>query len=107
MGRKTLASLLIVNALLLFGLGFTTMLPQPQPALAQGMAKGNYLMIAGDVTGRSSQAAVYLVNLSNSRVVAGFFNASTNRFEFIASRDLTRDLTEAEGNNATNRRSRY
>ncbi|QDU71979.1 hypothetical protein [Mucisphaera calidilacus] len=96
MGRRTLGCLLAVNAMLLFGIAFTSFIPQPQPALAQNLGRGNYLMIAGDATGRSSQAALYIVNLSNSRVISGFFNASTNRFEFIAARDLTRDLAEAE-----------
>ncbi|MEQ9454332.1 MAG: hypothetical protein RLN76_07040 [Phycisphaeraceae bacterium] len=98
MGPRTLASLLVVNAVLLFGVAFTSLGPVPEMALAQGgMARGNYLMIAGEATGRSNQAAIYVVNLTNSRVISGFFNASTNRFEFIASRDLTRDLAEADG----------
>lgn len=104
MGRRTLGCLLAVNALLLFGLAFTGALPQPQQAQAQNLGRGNYVMIAGDATGRSNQAALYIVNLANSRVVTGFFNASTNRFEFIAARDLTRDLAEAEAR--MNRRSR-
>ena len=106
MGPRTLTWLLVVNGVLLFGVAFTSLGPEPEMALAQGgMARGNYLMIAGDATGRSNQAAIYLVNLNNSRVISGFFNASTNRFEFIASRDLTRDLAESEA--GTSRRSRY
>ena len=103
MGQRTLGFLLAVNAMLLFALGFVT-LGTPEPALAQALGRPNYLMIAGEVTGRSNQAAIYVVDLNTSRVIAGFFNASTNRFEFIAARDLTSDL--AQGQN-TQRRSRY
>jgi hypothetical protein len=90
MNRRSLAGLILINAVLLASLvvaGFS-----PQPAAAQfGTGGGEYLMIAGDVTGRNSQAAVYIIDMRSGNVAAIMFNGSNNTLEFIAGRNVSED----------------
>jgi hypothetical protein len=64
---------------------------------AQFGAGGQYLMIAGDVTGRDSQAAVYVIEMQSGRVAAVMFNASNNTLEFVAGRNISEDTNRSTG----------
>ncbi len=90
MNRRSLAGLILINAVLLASLvvaGFS-----PQPAAAQfGGAGGDYLMIAGDVTGRNSQAAIYIIDMRSGRIAAILFNGSNNTLEIVAGRNVSED----------------
>jgi hypothetical protein len=90
MNRRSLAGLILINAVLLASLvvvGFS-----PAPASAQfGSGGGKYLMISGEVTGRSSQAAVYVIDMNSGRVAAILFNGSNNNLEIIAGRNVSED----------------
>ena len=68
-----------------------------QSFLEIGGGGGQYLMIAGDVTGRDSQAAVYIVELSTGRVAAIMFNGSNKTLEIIAGRNVAEDANRATG----------
>jgi len=90
MNHRSLASLIVINAVLLAALVVTVF--SPAPAKAQfGGTGGQYMMIAGDVTGRDAQAAIYIIDMQTSRVVAVMFNGSNNTLEFVAGRDISQD----------------
>ena len=92
MNRRSLAGLILINAVLLASLVVAAF--SPEPASAQfGGAGGQYLMIAGNVTGRDSQAAVYVIDMRSGRVAAILFNGSNNSLEFIAGRNVSEDTT--------------
>jgi len=97
MTKRSLAGLILINAVLLASLVVTSF--SPQPAQAQfGSAGGQYLMIAGTVTGRKNQAAVYITDIQSGRVVAVMFNGSNNTLDFIAGRDVSKDTSRPTGN---------
>ncbi len=90
MNRKTLGALIALNAVLLAGLAAVCL--TPKPAQAQGFAGSSYLMIAGDVTGREQQAAIYVIDVNTGQILSLMFNGSTNQWEAIAYKDVKGDL---------------
>ena len=89
MTRKSLGALIVLNLVLLLGLAAVTV-PTPQ-AEAQVRRGSAYIMIAGQVTGRDSQNAVYITELNSGKMAAMFFNGANEKVEWIAGRDLTKD----------------
>jgi len=90
MNHRSLASLIVINAVLIAALVVTVF--SPAPAQAQfGGSGGQYMMIAGNVTGRDAQAAIYVIDMKSSRVIAVMFNGSNNTLEFVAGRDMAKD----------------
>lgn len=96
MNKRSLAGLILINAVLLASLVVTAFSPAPAQAQFGGMG-GQYLMIAGDVTGRDAQAAVYIIDMQSGKVVSIMFNGSNNTLEFIAGRDVSEDATRPSG----------
>ncbi|MEM9883638.1 MAG: hypothetical protein AAF800_12050 [Planctomycetota bacterium] len=94
MTQRTLAVLVVLNVALIAALSVT--LGTPPRAEAQLGASRSYTMISGDVTGRSNQAAVYIIDTATSRIVPIFYNASNRRFEFFSGRDLTNDVQDID-----------
>jgi hypothetical protein len=95
MNKRSLAGLILINAVLLASLVVTGL--SPAPAQAQFGGGGQYLMIAGDVVGRSAQAAVYVVEISSGRVAAIMFNGSNKSLEIIAGRNVAEDANKPTG----------
>jgi hypothetical protein len=87
MNAKTLRALIALNVALLVGLLLTVM--TPRPAMAQ-LARAEYIMVAGAVTGRTQQNAVYVVDLSSARIVAFMFNGSNKQLEIVGAAELGR-----------------
>ena len=96
MNKRSLAGLILINAVLLASLVVTAFSPAPARAQSGG-GGGEYLMIAGDVTGREQQAAVYIIDLQSRKIITFFFNGANNRLEFIAGRDVSQDAQRATG----------
>lgn len=88
MNRRSLAVLVLINAVLLSALAVTALTP---PAYAQFGGAGNFMMISGQVRGRNSQNAVYIVDQQSSQMIALMFNSANNKFEYIASRRISDD----------------
>ena len=89
MTAKSLAFLIALNLVLLVAL---FVVPGTQEtARAQFGGGANYTLIAGDVTGRSNQAAVYVIDLQSSRVAPIFFNGSSNEFEIFRGSTVAED----------------
>ncbi len=82
MTNRSLAFLIVLNAALLMAV-FVMPSGTQQPAQAQFGGGRSYTMIAGQVTGRNNQAAVYVIDLSSSAVAPIFFNASSKELEFF------------------------
>ena len=90
MNLKSIRALIALNVVLLVGL-FMTMIT-PEPAAAQGLNPGNYMMVAGDIAARKSQQIVYIVDLSNSRIGAAIFTSANKQFEMVAVRSILEDV---------------
>ncbi len=93
MNQRSLSALILINFVLLAAI--VAAVVAPQPAKAQFGAGSAYLMIAGEVTGRSQQAAVYIINLRTSAVIPILFNTSNNTINTYPGRIIGQDATEA------------
>jgi hypothetical protein len=95
MNRQTLAALVVLNVVLLVAL--VVMSIAPPPVQAQGFARAQYVMVAGRVTGREQQDAVFVIELNTGRLAALFFNASNNNLEILGGREMLTDLNASVG----------
>jgi len=93
MTQRSLSVLIVLNVILVAALSVTVLNPMTAtPAHAQFGGSRQYTMIAGEVAGRSSQAAIYIVDTSSSKVVPVFYNSSSKKFEFFGGRVLSEDF---------------
>lgn len=81
MTSRSLAALIVLNAVLLAAIGVTALAPA---AKAQFGAPSHYMMIAGDVQTRNQQQGIYIINRSTAQIIGLFFNSSNNKVEPIA-----------------------
>ena len=95
MNRRSLGALVALNVVLVVAVAVVSL--TPPPASAQLMAGNNYVMIAGEAVGRTSQNVVYIVQTNTQRMIAVMFNSSNNTFETVAGRDLARDTESGTG----------
>lgn len=85
MNKRLLATLLVMNVALLTALA---LIGSPPEARAQLGSKGEYVMIAGEVLGKSDQSAVYIIDVRNQRMTAVTFDSRNKKLDRIASRQL-------------------
>lgn len=90
MTYRSLTVLIVLNAALLLALVGVVL--TPKTAQAQFGASAKYTMISGAVTGRSGQDAVYIVDLTSSRVAPVFYNASSKKIEYFGGRVIIDDI---------------
>jgi len=90
MTHRSLAVLVVLNVVLFAALSVTVF--SPQPAEAQFGAARQYTMIAGAVTGRSNQSAIYVIDLSTARIAPLFYNGSSDKFQFFPGRSVADDM---------------
>ena len=93
MNRRSLTALVVINAVLLAALLVAVL--SPQPARAQFGGGASYIMIAGEVSGRKSQAGVFIVNLSTGQVLPLMFTTANNALETFRVRNVGDDATRA------------
>lgn len=93
MNRRSLSALVLINVLLLAGVVLTVL--APEPAKAQFGTGNAYMMIAGEATGRSQQAAVYIINLRTSAIIPVLFNTANNTINTYPGRVIADDATRA------------
>lgn len=85
MNKKTLRALAVLNVVLLTALAIVGLTPQP----AQGqLARAEYLMVSGEVQGRTQQAMIYVVDLASNKIAAIIFNTSNNKLQVVAGVNL-------------------
>lgn len=90
MNQRSLATLILINAVLLAALVVTVF--SPQPAEAQFGAQRQFLMIAGEVHARGPAAAVYIIDLQSAQMVVARFDSRNERLEFLDGRRITEDM---------------
>lgn len=90
MSKRSLGALVVLNLVLLVGLAVVS--TPTQTAHAQFGAGANYLMISGPSSDRKSQDAIYILELKSARMIAMFVNTSNDKVEYIASREIARDV---------------
>lgn len=91
MNQRSLAALIVLNLTLLAALVVTTL--SPTPAEAQFRAGASYLMIAGEVVGRSQQAGIYVINVATGEVLPFLYNTSNDRIDTYPVRDVAKDAS--------------
>ncbi|MEM9021582.1 MAG: hypothetical protein AAGC44_13550 [Planctomycetota bacterium] len=92
MTQRTLAVLVVLNAILLAAIALT--LSSPQPAQAQ-IGGGSYLMIAGSNAAVPQQQVIYILNQSNGKLGAILVNDANGRIDPIGARELSQDIQNA------------
>lgn len=95
MNKRTLNTLMSLNVLLVVAMGVVWLL-KPQPASAQFGLRSDYVMIAGDVTGRD-QAAVYILDLKSQRMASVIFDSRNKKLDVVAGREVANDLRAGHG----------
>jgi len=95
MNKRSLGALVVLNLVLVIALAVVSL--SPQPAEAQFGGGSNYIMIAGEITGRTNQNAVYIVETQSARMISVLFNSSNKTFQVIAGCDLAADARAAGG----------
>jgi len=95
MNKRSLGVLVVINFVLLSGLAVTFL--AGQRAQAQFGLQGDYMMIAGEVTGRAQQAAVYILDLKSQRMATVMFDSRNQRLQLIAGRNVSNDLEARHG----------
>lgn len=91
MNQRSLAALIVLNLALLGALVVTTL--TPTPAEAQFRAGASYLMIAGEVVGRSQQAGIYVIDLTNGEVLPFLYNTANDRINTYPVRNVSEDAS--------------
>ena len=94
MTQRTLAVLVVLNAILLAAIALT--MSSPQQAQAQ-IGGGSYLMIAGNNAAIPQQQVIYIMNTTTGQVGAILVNDANGRIDPIGSRQLSTDLTNVGG----------
>ncbi|MFA9478554.1 hypothetical protein ACERK3_09625 [Phycisphaerales bacterium AB-hyl4] len=92
MNQRSLASLILINAVLLAALVVTAF--SPSQAEAQFAGPRQFLMIAGEVQARGPQAAVYIIEMQSSQMVVARFDSRTGDLNFIDGRRVSDDLRD-------------
>ncbi len=95
MTQRSLTMLIVLNAVLLAALSVSVL--TPPAAQAQFGGGSNFTMISGAITGRDSQDAVYVTDLSTSRLAAIIFNSSNNSFSVLDGVVVSEDAARPAG----------
>ena len=96
MTQRSLAILIVLNAVLLAAIALT--FGPVQKANALQLGGGSYLMIAGNTT-QAAQQVIYVMDTGNGRVAAFTINSANQKVEIIGAREIGQDLKGAgEGN---------
>ena len=91
MTRRSLATLILINAVLLAGVGVSMFAPHSEAQFASG---SQYLMIAGEVVGRAQQSGVYVIDLTRGAVLPLLYNTSDNSLDVFPVRNVREDTQE-------------
>jgi hypothetical protein len=89
MNPRNLAGMIVLNVALLVVLAVLCL--TPQPAAAQlGAGRGDYIMIAGQVGGRTT-GAVYIIDITSGRMLAVMY-MDRQGLVTVARRDINEDV---------------
>lgn len=97
MTQRSLAVLVILNAMLIAAIAMTFG-ATTQEANAQGIGGGgSYLIIAGNTQQREQQAVVYVMQVNTGRVAAFLVNSANGDVTVVGARNIANDLQEGGG----------
>jgi len=99
MKSTILFALAVLNVLLLAM--FISRITRENTALAQPRPRGEYLMVAGDVSALASQA-IYVIDASNALLGAVSYDDTNNRLNAMAPISLAQPAAAAPGAAPTN-----
>lgn len=88
MTQRSLAVLIVVNAVLLAAIAMTF---SPLPKANAQLGGGSYLMIAGS-TSQVAQQIVYVMDTRNGRVAAFTVNSANGQVKIVGAREIGEDL---------------
>ncbi len=91
---KPLQALLALNLVLLAAVALVMLTPSPAPAQFAGV---QYIMVAGQSTGRTQQDSIYVIELNSARCISLFYNGSSDNVEIMGGTDMVRDIQGAAG----------
>lgn len=95
MDNKSLATLILLNVVLIAGLAVVAL--TPQPAQAQLRGRGEYTMLSGRTKSRSNADVIYLADLNSGKLAAIIYESQNERLTDLGRFDLSHDL-EGAGN---------
>lgn len=97
MTQRSLAVLVILNAVLVAAIAMTFGATTQKAQAQLGGGGGNYLMIAGDTSQNNQQAVIYIMDTNNGRVAAVQVNSANGRVTPVALREVGNDLRNGGG----------
>ncbi|MEX0887412.1 MAG: hypothetical protein WD009_13335 [Phycisphaeraceae bacterium] len=108
MSSRTLAALILINAVLVAALSITAVRPPAAHAQAGGDGGGGgagvgvggggntrYVMLAGEVARGGPPAAIYIVNTQTSDIIVARYDARTDNLVFQNRRNINADVERA------------
>jgi hypothetical protein len=103
MKKQSLGALIALNGVLLLALLLVLVLPGPAADAQRrtNRGRGDYVMVAGEVTGRTDQSGIYILEMKSYRMAVVMYDSRTNRLQTMAGRNLGSDL---EGRGREDRR---
>ncbi|NJL31719.1 MAG: hypothetical protein HC898_08850 [Phycisphaerales bacterium] len=96
MNRNTLTALIALNLALLVAVVVTSLVPAPAEAQTASMGKAQYIMVAGEVTGRANDSLIYIIDTQSSKAVTLLVSTATKDIQLIDRRELGKDLAPVE-----------
>jgi Na+-transporting NADH:ubiquinone oxidoreductase subunit NqrC len=96
MSQRSLAALVLVNSVLLAALVVTTF--SPQKAHAQFGAQSQFMMIAGNVSGRQDLSGLYIIDRQTTRMIGATYDSRNDNFDVISrGRVIRQDVRQGRG----------
>jgi hypothetical protein len=83
MSQRSLAALILVNAVLLAALALATVGSDRAQAQGLGPRGTQYMMIAGEVANRPQVEGLYFINRENSRMFAATYDSRNDNFNVV------------------------
>jgi len=97
MTHRSLLALIVINAVLIAAL--LAVVTTPRQAQAQFSSGSQYTMISGTAAGRSSNDAVYIIDLSNGAIAPVFVSTANDSIEVFTGRVVSNDTRRGGSGN--------
>ena len=95
MRKKTLPALVVLNAALLVMVAAFWLIPAPSAEAQLGGRGNDYVMVAGDVRGRTDVEVVYILETTSARMAAITYRSDTTRLDVLDGTNIANDVRGA------------
>jgi len=95
MKRHNLQALVVLNIALLVVLAVLCLVPSQAEAQFGGRRAGDYIMLAGTIPGRTTNA-IYITDLNNGAMMAVQYDLNKRAIVALGARDLNQDFAAIE-----------